>query len=241
MNGAAADVAEPVIRDTWIAKCPLGELRSNPRITALTKASGDILPASLTSWDLSLSNIQRIDADFAVPHKVRSLKLRNNLTPIFNLTLPPRFKILTLAGNPLVDTRISRAKFNILIQCTHVSATTPFNFELCVLTDPNNLKEMQAAPLSTFRASFVTSVLPILGAAVGGTILLAALFSSQEGDMEHTTAADGSPPDETGRKLSASSACVLKDTTWSKATKVEPSFRIAGPVDARTHAVHPFF
>ncbi|RQM19323.1 hypothetical protein B5M09_013919, partial [Aphanomyces astaci] len=136
----------------------------------LTKASGDILPASLT--DLSLSNIQRIDADFAVPHKVRSLKLRNNLTPIFNLTLPPRFKILTLAGNPLVDTRISRAKFNILIQCTH----TPFNFELCVLPDPNNLKEMQAAPLSTFRASFVTSVLPILGAAVGGTILLAALF-----------------------------------------------------------------
>ncbi|RHY71918.1 hypothetical protein DYB34_012989, partial [Aphanomyces astaci] len=162
-------------------------------VRTLTRISRLYEPGVEVPLDLSLSNIQLIDADFAVPHTVRSLKLRNkNLTSIFNLTLPHRLKILTLAGNPLVDTRISRANFSILIQCTHVSATvatpgddcpapnerlmTPFNFELCVLPDPNNQEEMQAAPLSTFRASFVTSVLPILGAAVGGTILLAALF-----------------------------------------------------------------
>ncbi|RLO08126.1 hypothetical protein DYB28_002498 [Aphanomyces astaci] len=123
---------------------------------------------------------------------------------------------------------------------------TPFNFELCVLPDPNNLEKMQAAPFSTFRASFVTSMLPILGTAVGGTILLATLFvlrfrrrcpairlqksktqSSQEGGM-------GAPRPPTvahWTRLEGSSLfrqhVVLKDTTWSKATKVGPHVNIA--------------
>ncbi|RHY32706.1 hypothetical protein DYB32_002320 [Aphanomyces invadans] len=180
------------------------ELRSNPRITALTKASGDALPANLTSLyapskstpfhahsvslsrDFTLCNIRHIDADFMLPPALTTLKLRNNkLSSILNLTLPATLQTLTLEGNVLTDARITQRNFDILVKCTRVSATvpapeckgsevqrmTPFKFELCVLPDT---AQVLAAPLP--KKSFVTSILPILGSALGGTVLLTAIF-----------------------------------------------------------------
>ncbi|ETW02548.1 serine/threonine protein kinase, variant 1 [Aphanomyces invadans] len=182
-NNLATVEALPVRHLTQLKRL---ELRSNPRITALTKASGDALPANLTSLDFTLCNIRHIDADFMLPPALTTLKLRNNkLSSILNLTLPATLQTLTLEGNVLTDARITQRNFDILVKCTRVSATvpapeckgsevqrmTPFKFELCVLPDT---AQVLAAPLP--KKSFVTSILPILGSALGGTVLLTAIF-----------------------------------------------------------------
>ncbi|CAK4621243.1 hypothetical protein AeMF1_013450 [Aphanomyces euteiches] len=169
------------------------DLRENRGITALTKAISDNLPPAIVELDFSYCKINRIDRDFVVPESVRVLKLRNNkITSIANLTLPPRLENFTLAGNKLTDSRITRANFDIINRCTRITSpafnmscrpdeelmTTKFDLAFCVVVDASvSVTSGSAAMESTSGGpSFTSTVLPILLAAVGGTMILAALY-----------------------------------------------------------------
>ncbi|KAF0685019.1 Aste57867_23048 [Aphanomyces stellatus] len=180
------------------------ELRENKNITMLTKATGDALPSTLTNLDFSLCSISRIDADFKLPHNLTVLKLRhNNLTSIFNLTLPTSLGEFTLEGNDLIDARITHANFDVLRRSLRspskgtTYATAPpqcrpgiersmaiHSLVVCVVLDPSNPVD-QAVVLGGAQAStvvalghstFVSTVLPILLSAIGGAALVAVAF-----------------------------------------------------------------